>query len=136
MDWATMLLLCDNTGTDRERNDVIIRACEGDEVAGEAWRDVILERGIEPMQSLKIGDAVFIQTVTYFYLGKVASVAFDEIVLDNATCVYDTGRLSEYLQTGRISASEPFLDPVSISRAAVVAVTKWRHPLPDKPIGG
>lgn len=80
----------------------------------------------------KIGETVFIRTVTYHYTGRVLAVYANEIVLADATWVADSGRWSAALQTGTLSEVEPYPDgaEVVISRGAIVDVSPWRHPLP------
>ncbi len=80
----------------------------------------------------KVGDAVFIRTVTYHYIGKIVGVYANEITLIDATWVADSGRWSAALKTGTLSEVEPFPDGdvVVISRGTIVDVSPWRHALP------
>lgn len=80
----------------------------------------------------KIGESVFIRTVTYHYIGKIVGVYANEITLIDATWVADSGRWSAALKTGTLSEVEPFPDGevVVISRGTIVDVSPWRHALP------
>lgn len=80
----------------------------------------------------KVGDAVFIRTVTYHYIGKIVGVYANEITLVDATWVADSGRWSAALKTGTLSEVEPFPDGevVVVSRGTIVDVSPWRHALP------
>lgn len=80
----------------------------------------------------KIGETVFIRTVTYHYTGKILAVYPNEIVLADAAWIADSGRWSAALQNGTLSEVEPYPDgaAVVISRGAIVDVSSWQHALP------
>jgi len=79
---------------------------------------------------LRIGASVIVRTVTHYYTGRIVALSADEIVLDDAAWVADTDRWSAALTTGTLSEVEPYPDPVSLARGAIVDVTEWRHDLP------
>lgn len=79
---------------------------------------------------LELGAKVLVRTVTYFYSGRVILLTPQEIVLDDAAWIADTGRFSTALKNGTFNEVEPFHAPVSINRAAVVDATAWAHELP------
>ena len=79
---------------------------------------------------LSIGKSVFVRTVTHYYTGKVSLVKAHEIVLTEAAWIADTGRFHNAMSEGTLSEVEPFVNPVSINRDAIVDVTEWKHPLP------
>ena len=79
---------------------------------------------------LKVGASVFVRTVTFHYTGKVVQLTDQEIVLDDAAWIADSGRWSAALATGSLNEVEPYPGIVSIARTAVVDVTSWAHPLP------
>ena len=82
------------------------------------------------LSPLSIGKSVFIRTVTHYYTGKVVLVKAHEVVLADAAWIADTGRFYDAMKTGSLSEVEPFVNPVSINRDAIVDVTEWKHPLP------
>ena len=82
------------------------------------------------MSPLRVGNAVFIRTVTMYYTGRVEEINKDSILLSDAAWIADAGRFSEALKTGNLNEVEPFPLPVEISRGAVVDVTTWNFPLP------
>lgn len=77
-----------------------------------------------------IGDAVIVRTVTMYYTGRIVRVYPGELVLSEAAWIADTGRWSEALSTGRLAEVEPYPGPCIVSRAAIVDVAPWSHPLP------
>lgn len=79
---------------------------------------------------IQVGNSVFIRSVTHYYTGRIAAVTRDEIVLLDAAWIADTGRFSRALQSGVFSEVEPFHQPVSIGRGAIIDVTLWPHALP------
>jgi hypothetical protein len=108
---------------------------DGDELAVSILDDALELEGVEMASDLlKAGEKVCVQTVTYAYLGRVKEVTHSEVILEEASCVYDTGRFGEFLTRGTISVLEPFADPISVGRTVVVCCTPWRHPLPRKAI--
>ena len=76
------------------------------------------------------GKAVFIRCVTHYYTGRLAYVGRDQLVLDDAAWVADTGRFATALGTGALSEVEPYPGRVYIMLGSVVDVSEWKHPLP------
>jgi hypothetical protein len=83
-----------------------------------------------PKSPLAVGAAVLIRTVTFYYSGRVILLTPEEIVLEDAAWIADTGRFSTALKSGTFNEVEPFVGAVSIARASVVDVTPWTHDLP------
>lgn len=79
---------------------------------------------------LRVGNAVFVRAVTHYYTGRVVELDGDQVVLEDAAWVADTGRFSAALKTGALNEVEPFCGPVCIGRGAIVDVTDWAHALP------
>jgi hypothetical protein len=79
-----------------------------------------------------IGDAVIVRTVTMYYTGRIVRVYPGELVLADAAWIADTGRWSTALAIGKLNEVEPY--PCEgwciVSRAAIVDVAPWAHPLP------
>jgi len=85
----------------------------------------------EVVTPLRVGNAVFIRTVTMHHTGRIAALDGDMIVLTEAAWVADSGRFSEALATGKLSEVEvPPDGTVCIGRGAVVDVYNWKHELP------
>ena len=95
--------------------------------AAQKRKDVTKKKVASP---LRVGQKVFIRSITHYYTGVVAALSKDEIVLIDAAWVADTGRFSAALESGTLEEVEPFHAPVSVGRGAVVDVTYWPHPLP------
>lgn len=79
---------------------------------------------------VRIGNPVLVRSVTHYYTGRIVLVTKDELVLDDAAWIADTGRFSDALTTGVFGEVEPFVHPVAVGRGAIVDVTDWTHELP------
>lgn len=80
----------------------------------------------------KIGQAYLIRTVTHYYTGRLARVTQQEIVLETAAWIADTGRYSVALKSGQLNEIEPIIGPAVIGRGAIVDAVEWPHNLPEK----
>lgn len=78
----------------------------------------------------KIGDAIFIRTVTHHQVGRVRTIGQDYIVLDEASWVADDGRFSVALSTGKLNEIERCPSWCMVGRGAIVDVFPWGHELP------
>jgi|HubBroStandDraft_3_1064219.scaffolds.fasta_scaffold00043_30 hypothetical protein len=80
------------------------------------------------------GKAVFIQTVTLYFTGKVVKVTKNDYVLTKAAWAADTGRFSNAMETGELNEVEPYGkdQEVRVNRGGIIAVSMWKHPLPEK----
>ena len=68
-----------------------------------------------------IGANYFIRTVTHHHTGRLVQVTQQELVLEDAAWIADTGRFSVALATGDFSEVEPFPDGrVIVGRGAVI----------------
>jgi hypothetical protein len=91
------------------------------------------KKSAEKIQSpLRLGEKVFIRSVTHYYTGRIVLLTKDEIVLSDAAWIADTGRFATSLGTGMFNEVEPFAGPVSIGRGGVIDVTGWPHALPKE----
>ena len=77
----------------------------------------------------KVGEAVFIRTVTLYYTGRVIALDAQWIHLDEAAWIADSGRFGAAMAKGELSEVEPYPGPVSIARGAIVDCAPWQHPL-------
>lgn len=77
-----------------------------------------------------VGQIYIIRTVTMYYTGRLDAVYPGELVLSDAAWIADTGRWSAALSTGKLPEVEPYPDGCIVSRAAIVDVAPWGHPLP------
>jgi len=81
----------------------------------------------------RVGECVFIRAVTYHWIGRIAELGPDYILLEGAVWVASSPRLNEMLQSGSLSGAEIEVVPDGqgmIMRAAMVDVMRWSHPLP------
>ena len=83
---------------------------------------------------LQVGNKVFIRTVTFYYTGEIIELTDQDIVLDKAAWIADTGRFHDALETGHLSEVEPYPGVVSVSRAAYLDASIWTHALPAKQV--
>ena len=68
-----------------------------------------------------IGKAYLIRTVTMIQTGRLVAVTQQELVLEDAAWIADTGRFADALKKGIFSEVEPFPDgQVIVGRGAVI----------------
>ena len=89
-----------------------------------------LEKEESAQSTLLLGKKYFVRTVTHYTVGRLISEDDNYLVFENASWVADTGRWNSCLKTGELSEVEPFINKVFVSKAAVVDITEWDHPLP------
>ena len=80
----------------------------------------------------KVGNKVFIRTVTHFFTGLIVALTKETISLKDCAWIADTGRFGEALRTGNLNEIEPYPDGVivDVSRGAVIDTSTWNHALP------
>ncbi len=78
----------------------------------------------------QIGKNYLIRTVTMIQTGKLVAVTNQELVLEDAAWIADTGRFSECLKSGEFNEVEPFLNKIIIGRGSVIDATEFTHSLP------
>jgi acyl-CoA hydrolase len=88
------------------------------------------KKAVKSKNPIRVGSAVLIRSVTLYYTGRIIEITKDEIVLDDAAWITDTGRFSDALVTGNLNEVEPFASPVAVGRGAIVDVTSWTQALP------
>lgn len=91
----------------------------------------LFQEGEVRVLTFEVGEAVFVETLTKYYTGRVLSFTPTELVLADAAWVDDTGRLNEFLRTGKASglSVEPYIDPVHVPAHMITNKTAWRHKL-------
>lgn len=88
---------------------------------------------LSPVRSpVRVGNTVFIRTVTHYYTGRIVLLTDLELVLEEAAWIADTGRFSDAMSTGTLNEVEPYPigTLVSINRGAGCDVSDWPYPLP------
>lgn len=83
-----------------------------------------------PESPLRVGNCVFIRSITHHYTGRVEAILADEVVLSSAAWIASDGRFHDMLESGSPAEVEPYVGPVSIGRGAILDVTDWKHALP------
>ena len=108
-----------------------------DEVARGPLPDCLEEMGIDSMNvSLLadvIGTTVYVQTVTYGYVGTLVRADFAGVVLgEQVARLYDTGQFSLFMAKGEITEAEPYPPgcTVRILSGCIVEVSNWPFPVP------
>ena len=80
----------------------------------------------------EIGKAYLIRTVTMTSTGRLVAVTPQELVLEDAAWIADTGRFHNALVSGEFNEVEPYLEGrVIIGRGAVVDAVQLRTALPQ-----
>lgn len=84
--------------------------------------------GESPSHPYEVGRNYFIRTVTMIQVGKLVDVTPQELVLEEAAWIADTGRFNEALKSGTFSEVEPFPDgKVIIGRGAIIDACRFDH---------
>lgn len=80
----------------------------------------------------RLGNKVFIRSVTHHYTGLIVGVSKDEILLKDAAWIADNGRFSAALASGQFNEVEPYPADaiVAVARGAVLDTSDWKHDLP------
>ena len=85
----------------------------------------------EPSNPYPVGKNVFIRTVTNYLVGLLVEVHDQELVLEGASWVADTGRYATALETGVLNEVEPYpAGRVVVGRGAIIDCCTWAHELP------
>lgn len=77
----------------------------------------------------KVGEKVFLRTVTYHTVGEITEIEDGWVRLKNAAWVADSGRFTQALQNGTLNEVEPVGD-ARVNLATVVDAFPWKHKLP------
>lgn len=77
----------------------------------------------------KIGDNIFIRTVTMYYTGKIINLIGKWIILEECAWISDTGRFHDFIKDGKCNEYEGFIDQVSIPLDSIIDITVWKHNL-------
>src|ERR1700676_3311954 len=67
-----------------------------------------------------IGEKYLIRTVTHYYTGRLISIHKNELVMEDAAWIPDTGRYYNCLSTGKFEEVEPINVNLIISRGAII----------------
>jgi hypothetical protein len=82
--------------------------------------------------SIKVGKTYLFRTVTHINIGTVTEIVGQDIVLNPAAWIADTGRWTDALRTGTLNEVEPYPDGTIINRTALIDTTPWTHNVPDQ----
>ena len=75
-----------------------------------------------------LGKNYFIRTVTMHLTGRLTFVGPQELVLEDAAWIADSGRFNEAIKNpDNCSEVEPFVRPVIVGRGAIVDATEITH---------
>ena len=78
-----------------------------------------------------VGKSYFIRTVTYHILGRVAKISGDFLVMEDASWVADSGRLSKAIKEGELNEVE-FVGDAIVAINAIADGFPWIHKLPKE----
>jgi hypothetical protein len=82
--------------------------------------------------SLRVGNTVYIHTVTYHYIGQIIGLTKDEVILaDSAVWVADSGRFNVAMRTADLNEYEQCFSEATIKQTAIVTSYNWKHPIPN-----
>lgn len=77
----------------------------------------------------RVGEKVFVRTVTYHQVGRVKAVAAGFVELEDASWVAVSSRFGQTIKAGKIDELE-HVGAAYVSLGAVVDVFPWTHDLP------
>ena len=94
--------------------------------------DETVEKSLPSVHPYELGKVYFIRTVTFYYVGRLTGITPNELVLEQAAWIADTGRFSDALKVSEFKEVEPFPvdQPVIIGRGSVVDATEICVELP------
>lgn len=78
----------------------------------------------------KIGEKLFIRTVTHHLTGRVTAINGAFLTLSEAAWVADDGRFQEAINKGELNEVEPVDVPVRVNTESFIDVYEWIHELP------
>lgn len=82
---------------------------------------------------IEVGKTYYVRTTTDHWVGKLREVAGPfTVVLENASWVADSGRLSEFMAHGKAGGME--VEPVGTIMVRWDAILAWPHKLFDKAV--
>lgn len=79
----------------------------------------------------QVGKKYLIRTVTHYYTGRLVSVFRQELVLEDAAWIADTGRFATAIKSGKLNEVEPMSGRVVVGRGAIIDASIWEHSLPN-----
>jgi len=81
----------------------------------------------------QIGENYFIRTVTMIQIGKLIKVTPQELILENAVWIGNTGRFTQALEDGILDEVELFpKGEIIVGRNAVIDACIWLHDVPTE----
>lgn len=78
----------------------------------------------------KVGDKLFIRTVTYHVTGRVVEVCGKFLRLADAAWIADDGRFMQAIRDGVLNEVEPVFVDTFVNTDSFIDVYYWNHPLP------
>ena len=84
-----------------------------------------------PEHPYQVGKNYFIRCVTHYYTGRLVQVTAQELVLEDAAWIADTGRFTQAMESGDFSEVEPYpAERLILGRGAVVDAVQVSWSLP------
>ncbi len=102
-------------------------------LARNAFRDLV-EEGMIVEDELEIGTSYYIRTLNFNYVGKLAAIRHDVLVLTNASWIPEDDRFHVTLSKGTFNEVEPYPPDkrVLVSRLTISDVCEFAFPLPTE----
>lgn len=120
-----------------------VDAINGDTVAEQVFVDILLETvGVEGVNPFHVGQEVFLVTQTLYYVGRVKECGIGWVLLEDASWVHWTGRLSVLMKRKKFSGwtesrkprVEPIATPVRVWFPLIADYDWTGGELPKEPI--
>lgn len=128
---------------DFDRGGAAVAALLGDRAAADSLTDHLHETGEADVTPLEVGKCYLIQTVTMYYVGRVAEIRGAFAVLEQASWVHWTGRLTSLCRSrdfkagfkaGERKPRTEYLGDVAVNHAAMVAIIPGEWNLPTEAV--
>lgn len=78
----------------------------------------------------RVGEKLFIRTVTHHFTGRVTSIVGKFLILEDAAWIADDGRFMEAINDGKLSEIEPVNVPITLNTDSFIDSYPWKHELP------
>lgn len=81
----------------------------------------------------EVGQAILIRSVTYHWVGRLAEIGPDYLLLEEASWVADSGRFGQAIASGFSQQAEvEYVGKALVMRAGIIDAVPWAHALPTK----
>ena len=77
----------------------------------------------------KVGEKYFVRCVTHYMVGKLEEITGGFLVFSHASWIAGTGRVADFLKTGKANEIEPVEGLYRVAIGSIVDAFDWKHEL-------